>query len=599
MQSPRLTIENVLWGLVLALALAVRLLNLGGVPLSDPEASQALQALSLIPGAVHIEPLPAGSQPGYLALTGLFFALFGSSDGLARLVPAVAGVLLCLAPFFFRQKIGRLAALIMAFGLALDPGMVAISRLAGGPMLALSFGVLSLGMLAVGRVVWAGVFLGLALLGGPAVWQGVLILALTFALERLLHRFGWLAAPEMEASGIDNIASLPTDWHRGVIAALATFLLVGTLFGGFPQGLAAFGASLTGFLFGWAAPQSATVPQLLLVLLAYQPLAIIFGLIAAVRAWFEADPTARRLSLWVLVALLISLIYPARQVGDLVWVILPLWGLAAIELARYFRAGIEHRWLVLGQAILVFLLLSMGWLNLAGFSQPIPDQRAYGLRIAVLFGLLFLVGLTTMMTGFGWSWTAAGQGLVLGVVASLAIYQISGVWNSSQSQSAQFFAIWQPAPQTGENRLMMQTVNDLSEWSTGMANQIDVTIAVDAPSLRWAFRNFPKAVFIPEQQVLSLRQSPSIVISRVLGQEPALSVSYRGQDFSWWRYPGWQGVLPQPLLSWLAYRENPAVKEQLILWARTDLFPAEFQSTAELPAPAENPVFSPEGEIPH
>ena len=337
---------------------------------------------------------------------------------------------------------------------------------------------------------------------------------------------------------------------------------------------------------------------MLVVLLVYQPLAILFGSIGAVRALMEGDPTARRLSLWTLVALVISLIYPARLVSDLVWVVVPLWGLASIELGRPFRAGIERGWLVFAQAILVFILLSMGWLNLAGLNQPVPPEGTFGLRIAVLLGLIFLVGLTTLMVGFGWSWTAAGQGLVLGLVAALGIYQIAGVWNSSQGQSTQVFAIWQPAPQTGENRLLMRTVSDLSNWSTGMDDQVDVTIAIDAPSLRWAFRHYPKAVFIPEQQALSLRESPSIVITRVTEQEPSLAASYRGQDFSWWRYPGWQGALPQSFPAWLAYRENPAVKEQVILWARADLFPVEIQNTDIAPARVEDPGILPGEDFP-
>jgi hypothetical protein len=597
MQSPRLTLENVLWGLVLALALGVRLLNLGATPLSDPEANWALQALSLFPGVYNIEPISPGSQPGYLALTGMLFAMFGSSDGLARLVPALAGGLLCLVPYFFRSRIGQQAALIMAFGLALDPGLVAISRLAGGSMLALSSTLLSLGMLASSQAVWAGFFFGLALLGGPAVWQGILILFLTFILERILQKVGWFVIEE-EPSGIGSLFAPLPNWRAGLLVALGTFLLVGTLFGSFLQGLGAASASLPEFLRGWATPQVVTISQMLVVLLVYQPLAIIFGLIGAVRAWLEADPTARRLSLWMLVALAISLIYPARQVSDLVWVLIPLWGLAAIELGRYFKAGIERWWLVLGEAALVFILLSMVWLNLAGLSQPIPDQGAFGLRIAVMIGLLLLVGLVIAMMGFGGSWTVAWQGLVLGVVAALGIFQLAGVWSSSHRPSSRMYAIWNPAPQSGDNRLLMETVDDLSNWSTGMSNQIDVTIAVDAPSLRWAFRSYPRAVFIPEQQVLSLRQSPSIVITRVTAQEPSLSASYRGQDFAWWRYPGWQGAMPQPFPAWVAYRENPAVNEQVILWARADLFPAEIQTAVELPAQPEIPEIPLEEDIP-
>jgi hypothetical protein len=105
-------------------------------------------------------------------------------------------------------------------------------------------------------------------------------------------------------------------------------------------------------------------------------------------------------------------------------------------------------------------------------------------------------------------------------------------------------------------------------------------------------------VFISEQQVLSLRESPSIVITRVTEQEPALSASYRGQDFSWWRYPAWQGVFPQPLPVWVAYRENPGFNEQIILWARADLFPAEIQTVEQQPAQVEDPGIMPEEDFP-
>jgi predicted membrane-bound mannosyltransferase len=91
-------------------------------------------------------PGSLGSQPAYIFLTGSTFAVFGSSDFTARLWPALLGGCLVLLPFFFRRPLGRLAALVCAFGLALDPGLVAVSRQAGGPMLAVSFLLLALGL---------------------------------------------------------------------------------------------------------------------------------------------------------------------------------------------------------------------------------------------------------------------------------------------------------------------------------------------------------------------------------------------------------------------------------------------------------------------
>jgi hypothetical protein len=311
---------------------------------------------------------------------------------------------------------------------------------------------------------------------------------------------------------------------------------------------------------------------MLAVLLAYLPLVLIFAVIGGVRGWAAGDGFAQRMVVWVVAAMLLVLLYPGRQVGDLVWVLVPLWGLASLELARYLEVEPKHRAIVFGQAALVFIMLCLFWLNLAGFSQSITDQRSYWLRIAILLGVLFLAGLTTVLLGYGWSWKGALQGLVWGLVAGLVVYQVAGMWNSARPATAQVLNIWHPLPQAGENRLLMQTVDDFSKRSTGKADQIDVLVAVDSPSLRWSFRNFPNATFIPENQAAALGESPSLVITRVEQQDPALAASYRGQDLPWWRTPGWVGTVPQSMPAWIAYRQNPASLTPVILWARTDLF---------------------------
>ena len=574
MQKPLLTVENTLWGLILVLALGIRLLNLGADPLSESEAGWALQALSLFPGSSHIETIPPGPQPLYIAVTGFLFGVMGDSDALARALPALAGGLLCLAPYFFRKRVGNTAALIMGVGLALDPGLVTVSRLAGGPMLALSFLLLGLGMLVSGRDILAGCLFGLAILSGPAAWHGALILALTAIAVRLFERLGLIGGRNDAVDEVDSVFTSTAYSLKALLAAfVATVLLVGTFFSFFPQGLGALGGSIPAYLAGWVTASDVSAIQLLLVFLVYQPLAFIFGSLGAVRSWVEGNLAAQRLSVWVLIALIVGLLYPSRQVGDLVWVLVPLWGLASIELARYFKISSQHRTLVFVQAVIVFLMLGLFWLNIAGISQSLVNDQAYLLRIGVLLGVLALIGLTTILLGFGWSWSAATQGLVLGSVAALGIYQIAGLWNSSQNTSTQLFTIWNPSPQTGENRILIKTVQDFSNWSTGTKDSIDLVVAVNSPSLRWTFRHYPNASFISEQQPMTLMGSPGIVITRVSEQTPVLSASYRGQDLAWWRYRGWEGALPQGLLSWIAYRKNPASLEQVILWARADLFP--------------------------
>jgi hypothetical protein len=589
MRNSRITTEQVLWILVVTLALGIRMLNLGAEPLSDPEANWALQALSIFPGTAHIEPIPPGTQVSYLAMTGMLFGVLGSNEFLARFLPALAGGLLCLVPYFFRQRLGSKAALIMGFALALDPGLVAISRQAGGPMPALTLVLFALAFLATGRVILAGVLFGLALMSGPASLQGILILLITAGVVWLSEKSEFIAPLGLEEDPQGRLFPPLSSWNTGFLATLATILLAGTLFSLFPQGLGAWLGALPAYFSGWVTLPAIPAGRLLAALLFYQPIGVIFGAVGAVRSWFDRNPFAQRLTIWFVTALVIILIYPGRQVSDLVWALIPLWGLASIELARYLDVEPQQRIVAFGQALLIFVLMALFWLNLAAMSQPVLDQRAYTLRLGVLLGVSLLAVVTTLLLGFGWSWQAASRGLVWGVVAALGLYQMAGMWNSSFTSSIQRFRVWDPAPQSGQADLLMQTISDLSTWTTGRKEYIEVVSAVDAPSLRWLFRNFPNASFVSTEAIDVPGESPAIIITQTSEQTPSLSAAYRGQDFAWWRYPGWETSIPPGLPIFAAYRQFPARQDQLILWARSDLFPGGDQPPAGQSIPSVEP----------
>src|SRR5512136_48260 len=129
------TFEHALYALALAVAVGLRFLHLGALPLSDIEADWALQALRITQG---LKPA-ISPNPAYVHLTAVLFYVFGATNFLARFWPALAGCVLVLAPWQLRRRFGRIPALLLAFGLAIDPGLVAISHQAGGPMLAIVF----------------------------------------------------------------------------------------------------------------------------------------------------------------------------------------------------------------------------------------------------------------------------------------------------------------------------------------------------------------------------------------------------------------------------------------------------------------------------
>src|SRR5512145_1476175 len=142
MDSSRTKNEGWLYGLAFLIAIALRFIQLGAAPLTDSEATLALQALHLAQGQ---SPLLA-PQAAYILFTSFFFAIIESTNFMARVVPALAGSALVFVPYLFREKLKPRPALILAFLFAIDPGLVALSRLSGGSILAVTFLLFAWGM---------------------------------------------------------------------------------------------------------------------------------------------------------------------------------------------------------------------------------------------------------------------------------------------------------------------------------------------------------------------------------------------------------------------------------------------------------------------
>jgi hypothetical protein len=576
MTSRQLTLEHLLFAAALALALGLRLLSLGAAPLSDAEAGWALQALSV----ARSQPVTIGPQPAYAFLTGSTMYLLGSSNFLARLWPALLGSLLVLMPFFFRDKLGRRAALILAIALAVDPGLVALSRQAGGPMLALSSILLALALWYARRPVLAGICAALALLAGPDVLHGVLGLALAWGVLALLESAGVFSS-----SSNDELSELPPVNSReawisallaGLLAGGIAFLAVGTQFLRYPQGLGAFVSQLPAYLTSWTRVAGIPLLRLLAVLFIYQPLALLFAIIGIFSGREHRATAAHFGLLWLILAVLLALLHPAHQAADLVWALVPLWGLAALGIDAVLEGEAEGWRISLLQAALVFILLCLFWLNLAGLSMDSFSANR-GLRLAIMLGALGLTILTSVLVWLGWSLAIARHGLALGVLAALGIALLSTTWGVSQLRPDGPEELWSPASSVGQADLLSSTLQDLSVWHTGEGGAIDVTVAVDSPALHWLLRDYYLARYLPETQSLNglevAGQQPSVVIAWQNEEAPSLSATYRGQDFAWRITPGWPGAFPPDFALWLAFRQAPIQMQSIVLWARSDLFP--------------------------
>jgi predicted membrane-bound mannosyltransferase len=588
MKLPRLTIESILYILVFVLALSLRFYNLGETPLSDDEAGWAFQAWQISNSSPEIQETGIGPQPAYLCLTSFLFDLFGANNFLARFWPALSGALLIFLPIFFRRELRGIVALIAMTGLALDPGLVTVSRQAGGPMMAFAFGSIGVGFWHIrkqdpGMQVLAGIAGGLALLSGPAVLIGLTGICLAWFVNRRIikARSENEEANQSTLSESDPNPKITSTWaveaRMAVLSTGLTILLVGTCFFTHPQGLAAWLQMLPAYLSGWITSPDVSIGQIIAALLVYQPLAVLLTLLGVIR-WLirqglgeELEPFSLSfLYLWVIASLLMNLLYPGRKTNDLVWTLVPLWITAADAMKIYIPKG-KSNLISLLQAGLILVLAALFWNTLIATSQIVTSitLETTGLRFGILIGIISLGGLTTVLVSWGWSWETSRNGLMWGVLLALSIYLISAMWGASQLRTNQPQELWSHPPAIGQADLFMATMQDLSRWKTGLANQIDAVSIVDAPSLRWILRDYPNIHF---NTGFPLGTLPSIIITRQDQEAPALTTSYRGQDFSWWIWPGWNNALPENPLEWFTFRKAPLYNEKLILWAQSDLF---------------------------
>lgn len=547
--------------LILTLALSLRLIHVGATPLSDDEASWALQALGLARGDHSLH----GSQTAYLVPTAWLFFLFGASNFMARFWPALTGALLLLIPWLLRERLGARATLILALGLAIDPGLWALSRLAGGPAMAMTFLVLMIVLWERRRYALAGVCAGLTLLAGPSAWFG----ALTLTLAGLFYLWRFRVRPNMEEDAIPWGLSLPPFALRAAWPwTVGALLLVGASFGFFPNALGAAAGALPAFLRGWWTPSGVPAWQPALAFVADETLPLLFGLIAAVRGLIGKDRRSIVLALWALVAFALTLLYPGRQVGDLAWAVMPLWILAAMEIDRYLHLEDVDGRVALPLAAFTLTLLMLAWFMLANVTvtwvngnlfQQVGFQMAGGVVIFLIVSLV--------MAGLGWDAHTAQRGGLWGLLLALYVAAFGMGTCAAGLRHPPTVSLWQPSPTVAQADLLRLTIDQVSNWSKGHTARLSVRVAeLASPALQWLLRDYEVEVL----QTVNVGDLPDAILTPGTSLAPQ-GAGYRGQDFLWRQTPRWENASILDWLRWGLFRSIPQDEEYIILWVRPDL----------------------------
>jgi hypothetical protein len=554
--------QEFLWYLLaFVLAAFFRLVGLGSLPLGSSEASQAFQALETVKGA---SPLISGA-PVYLSLTSLLFSIFPANNFWALFWPATFGTALVFTPLLFKKWLGRTASIILALLLAIDPGLVAVSRRADGSMIiAIVCLLAALGFMANKRSIWFGISLGLFLLGGVSSWPA-LIVAAVLVLIYLLSR-----SKEEKAHGI--VAGL--NWKASFIACVATFTLVGTMFLMYPTLINGWGNGVYQYFSGFTSGDGASLKVMLLSLpvteLLVLPLAI-WGWIAGIR---RKDLLTELLGYGVLLFGLLAALNQSRQVVDWAWTLLPLIVLATLGLKNLLDGYVNKELAVTAaQAVLTVVLIVFSVLNLMSLSdtQPTDTVTMRNTILEIVLPLVFLLIVTLLLT-FGWSAAASRQGLLFGLGALLLFVSVGAAWKAAGLGPRPESELWRSDPLPSGEEMLLKSATRVSLTSTGLEYGSDIAVIdVSSAELMWSLRRFDE---VSEVDSIGTSDYPSIIVG---SKESVIGSAnyYQGLEIYWTTSVDYDNMTAQNWLKWFVTREAPTTTSSLFLWVRNDLFTNE------------------------
>jgi hypothetical protein len=346
--------------------------------------------------------------------------------------------------------------------------------------------------------------------------------------------------------------------------------------------LSAWAGSLTGFI-KWFFP---SVPSqgwhLWPTLLVYEPILLLFGLIALVLAILRNDRKMINIAILSFIFLLLASVNPSHQSGDLVWFILPFWVLAVLGLAQILEGlvgyitGRVESWFVAG---IIFAFLVFLSLNLKAVPEVLGiNNQIFQSRILLITGALALLVLVIFLVSAVWDEKIAQSGLVIAGLAALTLYTISAGMSAAGIKTREYNEIWQASPKFTGADLLVETIEGLTQWQVGQRQELTITVLsdMDYPSLLWILRDFN----IEQASSLPLDSSPDLVIHSQ-GNELTLSELYRQQDFEIGRRPVFSGLSWEGWLRWAIVRIIPHDASHLVLSVRTDLLPVADDGNSE------------------
>lgn len=566
------------WVTMIVLALVLRLAVLNAVPLAPDEATAALASWDAARGAGWTG---TADSPLLLVGNGLMFLLFGGGDGMARLLPALAGVALVGLPWLWRKHLGEIGALVAAGLLLCSPlAFFAARRVDDASLGLLGAGLWLTALLArdvEGRpagyssaLVVAGLAIGLT--GGPVFYDGLLAGVLAWVIYR------WIGS----ASKLSLRALIkPALW--GLVSALLIAIGLGARWNGWSgvaDGLAAWLAS-------WRTPRTGLPPVVLLFL--YEPvtlLLVLLGLVWAVKKVSDkALSLPLTLALWGFFGLLLVSLRPGATPLALTAVVLPLALLAGYGVRQTIQdvPGPVFKWMAL-HGVVGFVFWQPVGLTLArhasGTSYTAFGDALENVTLILFLGSVTLISLQVLIAllfSLKMPLRLVWRGAVLGLALALLVTQVGFAWALAFVRPD---SVAEPviSAAASPDLLTLRTVLDEMAVQSGQRRDtFPVTVvtrdAATAAVTRWALRDFARlsvAEFWPAEATGVIVAAPDAIppdTAIQLWEGMAFTVLMRGAA----QIPACQSLSPlacNDLARWYLFRQTPdtPVLEQVILW---------------------------------
>lgn len=554
--NPKL--KTALMALVLLIGAFLRFAHLGSAPLGDLEARVALAARDV---SLGVSPT-SGVSSIYIPLTAALFWLFSASDFVARLLPALAGLLIVTLPWLFSKKIGSLPALVLSLFFALDPSLVNISRTVNPVILTMaSFGLL-LYAISEDKPILTGFSLAFFVLAGPKTWLLVVGIVLVLFVEKIVFK----------QDHFKKVRVLLGEHLRPFFVGLFLpfgVLALATLLNPASAGVSIPFTSLKQFALGLT--QNSSIPLQLpwITLGMYESFAVLvflFGLGWVIRA----SGQYRWLMVISTLTMVVSVALPSRTTEGIVWLTPVLLLTGASFLVDFYSKPSEYTREILAMFAFSFILLVFITLNYLSLSMAVLDPATIQLRWTVLIGSFTMMAASLVLVTYGWNFEIAWKGIVSGLLLFAFLLNFGSAWTTAHLRPMVTQELWNGPTLIYPEPTLQKQLSDLSEWN-GMELALDriSLVGIDSPSIVWSLRD------------KSITQVPSLTTPDELGPvvltqtgitSGVLNENYRGQDIVWSAQILYDSLTSSDWMRWTVLHGFPRLETKYTLWIRADKF---------------------------